>query len=157
MILPLPLLLQVTPVPPLPPANLPQPDFETAAVLAPMQRLFAGIAAKDTAAILATVRAEGRATAVVTRPDGTAAVRGSTWADFAARIPTAPGTLEERLSGQPAVEVDGEIAMIWAPYVFLVDGKRVHCGTNHLDLVREGGSWRILNVTWTQRTTGCPE
>jgi hypothetical protein len=54
-----------------------------------------------------------------------------------------------------AIEVDGDIAMVWGPYTFTVNGKVHHCGVNHFDLVRDGGSWKVLNVTWSQRTTGC--
>ena len=45
--------------------------------------------------------------------------------------------------------------MVWAPYTLLKDGKPDHCGYDHFDLVREGTTWKILNVTWSQRTTGC--
>ena len=63
---------------------------------------------------------------------------------------------EERLIS-PAVEIDGDIAMIWGHYVFLIDGNRRHCGTDHFDLVRKDGGWKIVNATWSSRTTGCAE
>jgi hypothetical protein len=149
-------LTQVTPVQPLPRAEpLPPPDFETAAVLAPIERMFAALTTRDTAVLLAQTRAEGRATAVLTRPDGTKVVSSRTWPEFVGRLPAGTQRLEERLTG-PAVEIDGDIAMVWSPYVFTVDGKLSHCGTNHVDLVRDAGGWKVLNITWTQRTTDCP-
>src|SRR3546814_6159289 len=63
----------------------------------------------------------------------------------------------ERFTGPPAVEIDGDIAMVWAPYTFLLDGKPHHCGIDHFDLIREGIQWKVLNVTWSQRTTGRSE
>lgn len=136
----------------LPPANpLPPPDEETAAVLAPINGLFAGMAARDGAAVLAQVRPDGRVTQV---PDGAPAVTRS-WAEFAEGLKNGTEKLEERLTN-PAVDIDGDIAMVWSPYVFLIDGKHTHCGVDHFDLVREGGRWRILNITWSKRTTGCP-
>ncbi len=57
----------------------------------------------------------------------------------------------------PAVEIDGDIAMVWGRYVFLHDGKPHHCGIDHFDLVRTEGAWRIVNATWSSRTTGCAE
>jgi hypothetical protein len=83
-------------------------------------------------------------------------VRGSSWAEFVARFKPGGPKLEERLVGAPAIEIDGDIAMVWSPYVFLIDGKLSHCGIDHVDLVRESGGWKILNLTWTQRTTNCP-
>ncbi|SOB87720.1 hypothetical protein SAMN06297144_2856 [Sphingomonas guangdongensis] len=150
------LLAQVTPVQPLPRAEpLPPPDFETAAVLAPIERMFAALTARDGAALLAQTRPEGRATAVVTRADGTKTVANRSWPEFVARLPAGTERLEERLTG-PAVEIDGDIAMVWSPYVFTSDGKLSHCGTDHIDLVRDGAGWKVLNLTWTQRTTDCP-
>jgi Putative lumazine-binding len=137
----------------LPPAQaLPPPASEEQAVLVPINRLFAAMAAKDGARMLAQVRADGRLTGV--SENGT---KGSTWGEFAARFKPGEGpALEERLVGAPAIEVDGDIAMVWSPYIFLVDGKLSHCGIDHVDLVRDAGQWKVLNITWTQRKTDCP-
>ena len=150
MILPLLAALAVQTATPLPP-----PDAETAAVLAPITRLFAALTAKDGAQILAQTRAGGRATAIVAMPDGTHEVRTRNWSEFATSIRDAPSRLEERLIN-PAVEIDGDIAMVWSPYVFVIDGKVSHCGTDHFDMIRDAGGWKILSITWTQRSTDCP-
>ncbi len=139
----------------LPPANpLPYTDADTANILTPVNALLAAVAARDGAAILAQVRPEGSATAAIERADGTRAIRRQGWAEFAAAVRPGPERYAERLL-DPAVEVDGDMAMVWSPYVFTVDGRVDHCGADHFDLVREGGRWRILNLTWSQRTTGC--
>ena len=157
MILPLLLLaLQVTPVAPLPKGTaLPPSASEEGQVIAPVQRLFDALAANDPAAILAEVRSDGRATAVVEKADGTTAVTTSDWPAFAAKLGKPGPKLAETFTGMPAIEIDGNIAMVWGSYTFTVDGKPSHCGTNVVDLVRDGGRWRINNITWTQRTTGC--
>ena len=155
LLTPLPALAQTTPAPKLPPANpLPYEDAEAAAVMPPSNAMCAGLAAHDGAAILAQTRAEGGATVAIEKPDGSRAIRHLSWTEFAAGIKPGPEKLEERIS-MPAIEVDGDIAMVWAPYVFLIDGKAHHCGINHFDLVRENASWKVLNVTWSQRATGC--
>lgn len=140
----------------LPPANaLPPPDNDTAAVLASINALFAGMAARDGAAILAQVRPDGRVTQVVDSADGNPAVNSASWAEFAERMKASTQKLDERITN-PAVDIDGDIAMVWSPYVFFIDGKLSHCGVDHFDLVREGGRWRIFNITYSKRTTGCP-
>jgi hypothetical protein len=140
----------------LPPANpLPPPGTDEAAVIRPIEAMFAGLAARDADAILAEVRPEGGATVAVERADGTHAIKHLSWADYAAGIKPGPERYEERLR-DVAIDMDGDIAMVWAPYVFLVDGKVQHCGVDHFDLVRENARWKVLNVTWSQRTTGCP-
>lgn len=156
MILALLLALQTQASDKLPPANpLPYADADAANVMAPIDAMFRGLAARDGAAILAQVRPDGGTTVVIERPDGRREVRHTSWAEFAGGVKPGPERYQERLT-DPAVEVDGDIAMVWSPYVFTIDGKMHHCGTDHFDLVREDGRWRVLNVTWTQRTTGCP-
>jgi hypothetical protein len=159
LLAPLPALAQsgpVTPTPKLPPANpLPYDDAEAAAVLAPINAMFAGLTARDGAAILAQVRPEGGATVAIEQVDGARHIRRLSWDEFTAGLKPGPEKMEERLT-MPAIEVDGDIAMVWSPYLFLIDGKVEHCGVDHFDLVREKGAWKVLNVTWTQRKTGCP-
>ena len=132
----------------------PPPGTDEAAVMAPIQAMFAGIAARDGAAIAAQVRPDGSATVAIERPDGTRDIRRRSWAEFTAGIRPGPERYEEQLT-DPEIEVDGDVAMVWSPYVFTIDGKPHHCGVDHFDLVREGGRWKVLNITWSQRTTGC--
>jgi hypothetical protein len=139
----------------LPPANpLPPPASEEGQVMMPVTTLFDGLAKRDSSIILSAMRADATAIVANERADGTRSVRRMTAADFAAGVKPGPERYEERLT-DPAVEVDGDIAMVWSPYVFLVDGKVAHCGVDHFDLVRDNGSWKVANVTWSSRTTGC--
>ena len=148
---------QVTPVQPivkgtgLPPATM----TEEAGVMAPIEAMFAALAARDGQALLAQVRTAGSATAVEEKADGTRSIRRTGWSEFAAGLKPGPERYAERLT-DPAVDIDGDIAMVWSPYVFTVDGRIAHCGTDHFDLVREAGRWKILNITWSKRTAGCP-
>ena len=157
MILPLLLLAaQVTPVQPIVKGTaLPPPGSDEAGVMVPVNALFAGLARRDGAIILAARRPDASATVAVEKADGTRDVRRMTAAEFASHVKPGPERFEERLT-DPAIEVDGDIAMVWSPYVFLVDGKVQHCGVDHFDVVRQNGSWKVANVTWSQRTTGCP-
>ena len=149
------LLAQVTPMQPMPKGTgLPPPGTEEGAVMVPINALFAGLAARDSAAILAQLRPEGGATVANEAPNGVRTVRHMSWAEFAAGVKPGPEKYEERISN-PAVEIDGDIAMVWAPYTFFIDGKAHHCGIDHFDLVRETGTWKIVNITWTARATGC--
>lgn len=142
----------------LPPANpLPYADPDVANVMAPFEALLAAIPQRDEAAILALTQPDGRVTTAIENADGTHMVRSASWAEFAHGVTQGSRQhYEERLIGQPAVEVDGNIAMIWAPYVFLADHRVHHCGTDLVALVRVDGTWKIQNVTDSHRTTGCP-
>jgi len=155
MSLMLALLAQITPMQPMPKGTaLPPPGTDEGSVMAPINALFAGLAARDPAAILAQLRPEGGATVANEAPNGVRTVRHMNWTEFAAGIKPGPEKYEERITG-PAIEVDGDIAMVWAPYTFFIDGKAHHCGMDHFDLVREAGDWKIVNITWSARATGC--
>lgn len=141
----------------LPPAN-PVPYVEggdeASAVLARVQAMLAALGSPDpSAALLAQVRPEGGATVAAELPDGSRRVRHWSWAEFAAQLH--PGDRADERISDPAIEVDGDVAMVWAPYTVTVNGAVDHCGYDHFDLVREGGQWKVLNVTWSARHTGC--
>jgi hypothetical protein len=116
--------------------------------------MMAGIERRDAAMIMAQVRPDGSATAVVENSDGTTTVRRSDWATYLAAIKPGPEHYQATL-GNPAVEIDGNIAMVWVPYSFKIDGRELHCGVDHFDLVRENAEWKVLNETWTQRKSDC--
>ena len=102
----------------LPPANpLPPPETEEAGVMRPIIAMFAGLAARDAAAILREVRPDGGATVALEDADGTRTVKHMSWAEFASGIKPGPQRYEERLR-DAAIDLDGDIAMVWAPYVF---------------------------------------
>jgi hypothetical protein len=156
-ILPLALLLLAAQTPKLPLANpLPYQEADTAAVMKPIDAIFAAFEAGDATAVLAQIYPDGRVTATGRLRDGTSGVSGvrqQNWSQFAERIgPDAK--FQERIT-DPAVEIDGDIAMVWAPFVVRVDGKVSNCGFDHFDLVRGNGVWKIMNLTFSSRVTDC--
>ena len=157
MILALLLALQTTPVTALPKGNaLPPPGTEEAAIMAPVTALLTALTNNDGAAVLAVTLPEGAITAARTAPDGTRQRKTQRWAELAATLKPGGPRIEEPL-GTPAIEVDGDIAMVWAPFTVLADGKVAACGYDHFDLVRDKAGWKLLNVTYSHRTTGCAQ
>ena len=137
----------------LPPAQpIPPPNFDNANVLAPIERLFDAFEAGDSAAMLALVYPDGRVTATGNRASSSG-LRQQSWVEFAQRVK--PDSRFTETISDPAIEVDGDIAMVWAPFVVRVGGKITNCGFDHFDLVRENGTWKIMNLTFSSRTTGC--
>jgi len=122
------------------------PPADSAAIMAPINATLAAMQAKDGAALLAQTIPTGGTTSVV---DGVAS--RTSWADMAASLKPGGPTFTVRMA-TPAVEVDGDVAMVWARYTFQLDGKPPRCGVDHFDLVRDGGRWRILNLTFSSRT-----
>lgn len=138
----------------LPPANpLPPPASEEAAVLATVDAVFAALEAGDGPALLKHVQPDGRISAVGARRDGTSGIRQQSFAEYAGRMKPGQGFVE-RITN-PAIEIDDDVAMLWAPFTVVVDGKLGNCGVDHFDFIREGGVWKVANLTFSSRTAGC--
>ena len=137
----------------LPPAHaLPPPVGDEQPVLATVDALLASFKSGDSAAMLRWVYPEGRVTATGRRASSSG-IRSESWTQFAQR---ASGSAFEETISDPAVEVDGDAAMVWAPFVVRIDGKVSNCGFDHFDLVRDGGVWKVMNLTFSSRMTECP-
>src|SRR5215467_4362839 len=119
---------------------------EQDAVLAPITQLFDGMEKRDAATIKKPLLSGG--TMVLMR-DGKPSQM--TFEDFADRVGK-PGTthIQERIH-DPLVRIDHDLAVVWAPFEFLVDGKVDHCGTDLFNLIRIDGKWLIANVADTGR------
>jgi ketosteroid isomerase-like protein len=136
------------------PASPGHRDADANAVLVPVNALFAAFEAGDAAAMLRHVYPDGIVTASGMRGDGASNLRRETWTKFADRIKP-DRAFQERIS-DPAINIDGDIAMVWAPFVVRAGGNVSNCGVDHFDLVRETGAWKVVNLTFSSRTTGCP-
>src|SRR5690349_20886345 len=119
---------------------------EQQAVLAPVMALFDGMAKRDADAIAKPLLTGG--TMVLMR-DGKPTQM--TFEAFAERVGK-PGTthIEERIH-EPLVRIDHDLAVVWAPFEFLVDGKVDHCGTDLFNLVHTDGKWVIASIADTGR------
>jgi ketosteroid isomerase-like protein len=134
-------------------APRPAEPSEHDAVLASIHAVFAAFEAGDAAAMLRHVYPDGRVTASGARADGASGLRQQSWTQFAERVKP-ERAFQERIS-DPEIKVDGDIAVVWAPFVVRVGGKVSNCGMDHFDLVRENGVWKVMNMTFSSRTTDC--
>jgi hypothetical protein len=116
------------------------------AVLAPIDALFQGMAQRDAAAIKAA--AIPGATLVLMREGKPEQMTIEAFAD---RVGKPSKThIEERIH-DPLLRADHDLAMVWAPFEVLVDGKPDHCGTDLFNLVHTGGKWLIAGIADTGR------
>lgn len=59
--------------------------------------------------------------------------------------------------------IDGRMAHVWGPYVFLLNGQPTHCGINSMSLARTEDGWRVANTSFTMtaldecKSLGAPE
>lgn len=119
---------------------------EAQAVMAPITAMFDGMAKRDAAAIKKPLLPGG--SLVLMRDGKPTQMTFDAFADAVGK----PGKaqIEERIH-DPLVRIDNDLAMVWAPFDFLVDGKVDHCGTDLFNLVRTDGKWLIASVADTGR------
>jgi hypothetical protein len=132
------------------------PPAEPAVVLATIDSFLTGLRTKDTALMARHVDSLARLTLLRPGANGSRVILLSA-AQFMAAVsrPDQPA-LDEPIRN-PVVQVDGDLASVWAEYQVRIDGKVSHCGFDAFHLARLAGTWKILNVSDTFRHTGCGE
>src|SRR6185437_5055103 len=121
------------------------PTGEEQAVLNSVNALLASFNTGKPAEILRWVYPDGRVTVTGALPDRTG-IRSESWTQFTQR--EAGSSFRETIS-DPAVEIDGDVAMVWASFVVRVASKVYNCGVDHFDLVRENKVWKVMNLTFS--------
>jgi hypothetical protein len=119
---------------------------EQQAVLAPVMALFTGMAKRDPELMKKVLLTGG--TMVLMRNGKPTQMTFEAFVDRVGRPGTTP--IEERIH-HPLVRIDRDLAVAWAPFEFLADGKVDHCGTDLFNLVRIDGKWLIASVADTGR------
>ena len=61
--------------------------------------------------------------------------------------------LEKLLSWD--IEIDGNLASVWTPYEFYLNGKFSHCGANSFQLFNNNGKWEIIYLVDMRRKSDC--
>lgn len=124
------------------------PTTEEQAVLAPIQAMFEGMTQHNPAAIKA--QSIPGASMVLMRDGKPVQFTVDAFADRLGK--PSPGKIEERIH-DPLVRIDNDLAVVWAPFDFLEDGKVSHCGTDLFSLVKINGAWRITSIADTSQNT----
>ena len=130
-----------------------QDSPDRAAVLATTQRFFDAMRTRDTVLLAQVFDSTARLISVGSRT-GPPTMGVTTAAQFRSAI-TRPGeTLNERMF-DPEIRVDGGVAQVWTYYTFHRGSTFSHCGVDAFLLARNAGEWKITQVSYSVRTTGC--
>lgn len=128
------------------------PEKEVQAVI---EQLFDGMRAKDGEMVASVFLEEAPMQTVISGESGSK-VGSNSVADFVQRISTTPEDvqLDERILDYQ-IKVDGDMAAVWTPYEFYVNGNFSHCGVNSFQMVRTPEGWKIVYIIDTRRKEGC--
>lgn len=122
-------------------------------VLAVVNALFDGMRKVDSAMVRPLFHAKARMFTVdLRRPDSL--VEGSVERFIQSIGRPRTDVFDEQLSNV-RVMIDGSIASVWTDYKFFRGTTFSHCGIDHFLLVKQRGSWKILELSDTRRTENC--
>lgn len=124
-------------------------------VLVVVEAFMAGLEAKDADAMTALVT-EDSYLALVEEREGEDRTQSMSLVQAAQGLAAVPADIAEPIF-DPVVMVEGPVAMVWAPYEFILDGTRTHCGIDIFTLMRVDGDWKVATVTYSHVEEGCPD
>jgi hypothetical protein len=117
---------------------------QDSSVLSPIDAMFQGMTDRNPAAIKAAALP---GTMLILMRDGKP--KQMTIEEFADHLSTpSKAHIEERIH-DPLIRMDNDLAMVWAPFEFLVDGTPDHCGTDLFNLVKVDDKWLIAGIADT--------
>ncbi|MCB0457441.1 MAG: nuclear transport factor 2 family protein [Flavobacteriaceae bacterium] len=93
---------------------------------------------------------------VFTTRDGIPKVMDGNISEFLKAIANRPSdqVWEEKLLDYK-VQIDGNLAHVWTPYEFWLNGTYSHCGANAFTLAKIETGWKIIHLIDSRRREGC--
>lgn len=133
------------------PVSLQAGDDDRAAVIGVVESLLDGINQQDAAAVHALGIDE--AVLISLRHDDQGNPRIGFRKESETSFPEEDRNMVERI-WNPVVQIEGNIASVWAPFDFYLDGKFSHCGINAFQLLKIADDWKLSATTYTVVTDG---
>jgi len=140
---------------PVAPSAEAQAPADEAAVRTAVDQIFEGMRTADADLVRAVFAPDARF-AVLEARDGPSRVAVQSVDGWLESIGRSERRWDERVYDL-VVLVDGNMASVWAPYTFYLDGALRHCGINSIALLRDAEGWKVTQLSDTRRTETCPD
>jgi ketosteroid isomerase-like protein len=121
---------------------------DRSAALAAVEELFAAMATRDVARAAAVTIPDG-VFVVASTVDGVRRQRVAGLKPFLEQLGSGMSQLDERFTAPPTVLVDGDVAVVFGPYEFRIDGALSHTGIDVLTLVRTDLGWKLTGGVYS--------
>ncbi len=116
-----------------------------------VEQFFTAFHKRDTVALRAMILKGAPLHSIIERKDGPK-LSQETMDDLVISVGSMPAEMKfEEVLLSIEERIDGNMAHVWAPYEFYVDGKKSHSGVNSFQLFRQAGTWKILHLSDTRR------
>lgn len=136
-------------------AEVSSASSQAAEVRAAVNQVFEGMHTADSEMVRAVFASEARF-AVIDARNGPASIRSQTVDGWIEAIAGSEGKWDEQVYDLD-IQVDGDMASVWAPYTFYLDGAISHCGVNSIELLRDADGWKVTQISDTRKREGCPD
>jgi hypothetical protein len=120
-----------------------------------VNKLFEGMKKADTVLIRSAFTAEPLLQTVLRNKEGKSVVRTEPLDSFLVAIGKPHKEVYDERITYDIIRIDGDLAIVWAPYKFFLDDKFSHCGVDSFQLVKINGEWRIQYLIDTRRKQDC--
>ncbi len=128
---------------------------QEAEVRAAVDQVFEGMRTADSEMVRALFASEARF-ALIDARNGPASIRSQSVDGWIEAIAGSEGKWDEQVYDLD-IRVDGNMASVWAPYTFYLEGAISHCGINSIELLRDADGWKVTQLSDTRQREGCPD
>lgn len=121
-----------------------------------INRFFEGLHQGDSTIMSATLHKDLKIQTTFTNREQKHILRTETREQLLANVAKKKSTdvYEEKLLSWK-IEIDGNLASVWTPYEFYLNGNFSHCGANSFQLFDNDGKWEIIYLVDMRRRSGC--
>jgi len=130
------------------PLDARSPTHEQIEVIEAVDGFFAALRSEDKTALARTMRPDGVLFIHDRRdPDNVRILARPVSQHLDGWEESPPGT--DEYMTYKHILIDGTMAQVWGPYVFLLNGETTHCGINSMSLAKGEEGWLISNTSFT--------
>lgn len=133
-----------------------QQESENQAIKKVIETFFEGLHNGDSAVMATTLHKELKIQTTFTNREQQKILRTETRDQLLINIskkrPT--DTYKEKLLSYD-IKIDGNLASVWTPYEFYLNGNFSHCGANSFQLFNNGERWEIIYLVDMRRRGNC--
>lgn len=132
-----------------------QSTTEDPAVMKPIHLLFEGMNKTDSAMVSKAFMPESTFVVISNAADGNPKLIKNNLKQFLISM----GTPRKEVYSEPIwdvkIDIDGNMAQVWAKYAFYIGKQLHHCGVDTFQLLKTKDGWRIFHLAYTRQEKGC--
>jgi preprotein translocase subunit YajC len=130
---------------------------ETDAIKKTINTMFDAMRKGDSTLLNSTFAKDMILQEVANKKDGTTVLINEKAEGFLKAVGTPHKEVWDERITYGAIKIDANLASVWTPYKFYLDGKFSHCGINFFQVMKTAAGWKIIYIVDTRRKDNCPE